>query len=103
MVSRFDNRSAIPARKKLPVRVIITRKHRQNTAFKAFCSYSRILTQLNYFYPSATDFFILSAFINSLVTIHDFVNNAAEIYLIHDIAKSLAQPEIQIALAEIFA
>ena len=37
------------------------------------------------------------------ITIHDFINNTAEIYLINDIAKSLAQPEIQIALAEIFA
>lgn len=37
------------------------------------------------------------------ITIHDFINNTAEIYLINDIAKSLAQPEIQIALTDIFA
>ena len=36
------------------------------------------------------------------ITIHDFVNNTAEIYLPDDIAKSLAHPEIQIALNDIF-
>ena len=36
------------------------------------------------------------------VTVHDFVNDTAETYGIHDTIKSLAHPEISIAIEMLF-
>ena len=37
-----------------------------------------------------------------IVTIHDFVNNTAETYGIHDVVQSMAHPEIMIPVADLF-
>lgn len=37
-----------------------------------------------------------------IVTVHDFINNTAETYNIHDTIQSIAQPQIKLSVAELF-